>query len=603
MQEETQIKISQGKVVRDRYIIEDLLGQGGFGAVYRVKDRRVKGNVFALKEVEAPERRQREDFLFEGEVLRRLDHPALPRVYRVFDEPDKHLLYMLMDYVAGPNLEQLRTQQPGKRFTLSSVVKMMAPIADALSYLHTQQPPIIHRDVKPSNIIIPTSGENAVLVDFGIAKEYDQDATTTAVRHCSPGYGAPEQYTSGTGTQTDIYGFGATLYTLLTGVVPIDALYRITRMSVNRADPLVPVQQVVPDIPLAVAEAIQRSLAVNSIDRFATVKEFWAVLESQVAPVKDPVTDPGQVPITSADHEEVAPVNVPVEPVHLADVNTLTENPYPSTGDDETETETLPVRDEPVSSPPPVSNVPPASPRRSRRRWLVPLLVAVVVLILGGLSAEAWLNSRQGTPVPAPVARQTPAVTKTVAPTVKPTATKAPTKVATAKPTANPPAPAPANPPAPDSAFPGVVGTYSGSIHNTPADVDSTITLSNMSQQQGAISGHLTLGPGLQGDGDFTGSVTRDKKIQFLVPSFAGHLPLFFQGQFQPNGSIVGNYCSFQNNQCDNNSGGGYGTWNVAPNGSPSASLSPSNILEPFSEAESLLKISMAFKNNVTMDF
>lgn len=129
-----------------------------------------------------------------------------------------------MDYVAGPNLELLRLQQADKRFPLAQVVQIMGPIVGALAYLHTQKPPIIHRDVKPSNIIVPISGESAVLVDFGIAKEYDQDSTTTAVRHCSPGYGAPEQYTSGTSAQTDIYGVAATLYTLLTGVIPIDAL-------------------------------------------------------------------------------------------------------------------------------------------------------------------------------------------------------------------------------------------------------------------------------------------------------------------------------------------------------------------------------------------
>src|ERR1700733_12747152 len=122
---EFQNRFPKGKVVRDRYIIEDLLGQGGFGAVYRVRDRRVKGNVFALKEVESPERHQRESVLFEGEVLRRLDHRALPRVYRVFEEPKSNRVCILMDYVAGPNLEKLRLQQPEKRFPLSEVVRMM----------------------------------------------------------------------------------------------------------------------------------------------------------------------------------------------------------------------------------------------------------------------------------------------------------------------------------------------------------------------------------------------------------------------------------------------------------------------------------------------
>ncbi|TMC23149.1 MAG: serine/threonine protein kinase [Chloroflexi bacterium] len=218
--QKVQSSLPIGTLIQNRYIVEDLLGKGGFGAVYLVRDQRVKGNVFALKEVIDPERKERARFTFEGEVLKRLDHQSLPRVYRVFDDNKNARSYMLMDYIEGPNLDRLRRQQPGKRFALSQVVHMMTPIVDAIGYLHAQHPPIIHRDIKPANIIVPKDGSAAVLVDFGIAKEYDSERTTTAVRRCSPGYGAPEQYTGGTNTGTDIYGLAATLYTLLTGSVP-----------------------------------------------------------------------------------------------------------------------------------------------------------------------------------------------------------------------------------------------------------------------------------------------------------------------------------------------------------------------------------------------
>ncbi len=201
---DVQTKFPRGKVVRDRYVVEELLGRGGFATVYRVRDRRVKGNVFALKELIDPNERGREGFAFECEILKRLDHFALPRVYRVFEDGKNNRVYMLMDYIEGSNLEKLRQRQPEKRFSLSQIIRIMGPIVDAVTYLHTQQPPIIHRDIKPSNIIVPTAGDGAVLVDFGIAKEYDQDATTSAVRHCSPGYGAPEQYARGTDT---LYGY------------------------------------------------------------------------------------------------------------------------------------------------------------------------------------------------------------------------------------------------------------------------------------------------------------------------------------------------------------------------------------------------------------
>ncbi|GHO86218.1 serine/threonine protein kinase [Dictyobacter formicarum] len=555
----------KGKIVRDRYVIEDLLGQGGFGAVYRVRDRRVKGNVFALKEVESLEWRQRENFLFEGEVLRRLDHPALPRVYRVFEKPEHDRICILMDYVAGPNLEQLRSEQPGKRFELHQVMQMMAPIASAISYLHNQQPPIIHRDIKPSNIIIPTSGESAVLVDFGIAKEYNQDATTTAIRHCSPGYGAPEQYVSGTETRTDIYGFGATLYTLLSGAIPIDALYRITRLSVNRADPLVPIGEIVPDIPPDFAAAIHRSLAINSSDRFATVNDFWQALEATVQQPETLSDQPANpVPVQEAEAQPaLVPAILPASGrlEHSSAVSTASD---PGRHNDFIETEDLPVSSEPTEAD--VHLPSPQPPRRRRKTGLIILIIALLLLLGGGGGAMAWFNliPRPGH-APSTTTQHTPVAQKTVAPTATPTSTATP--VPTSVPTHAPTQP-PAN-------FPTIASAYNGSIHNTPASVDSTMSLTGMRQQQGTIHGHLALGPGLQGDGDFTGQVTRDKKIQFLVSSYAGHLPLFFQGQIQGDGSISGSYCSYQNNQC-NNGNGGYGSWQVRPNVSSSGSLVPS---------------------------
>ncbi len=264
-----------GSVVQDRYLIENLLGVGGFGAVYLVKDEQVPNKLFALKEVIDPSKRERERFTFECEVLKRLNHPALPHVHDVFADVRNNRAYLLMDYIEGSNLEHARQQQPGRRFTLPQVITMLAPIVDVIAYLHNQHPSVVHRDIKPANIIIPASGNGAVLVDFGIAKEYDSDATTTAMRHCSPGYSAPEQYTRGTDARTDIYALGATFYTLLTGILPTDALYRLTHMVSRGTDPLRSITQLVPTLPLSVAETIRQAVALNRDDRFTTIEEFW----------------------------------------------------------------------------------------------------------------------------------------------------------------------------------------------------------------------------------------------------------------------------------------------------------------------------------------
>jgi serine/threonine protein kinase len=153
----------------------------------------------------------------------------------------------------------------------------MAPIVDALMYLHAQDPPIVHRDIKPANIIVPLRGGEAVLADFGSAKEYVPGSATTVVGHRSPGYAALEQYRTGTNTSTDIYGLGATLYALLTGFIPIDALSRVLGSVSEGVDPLKPANLLQPTVPLAVAEALQRAMSIRSADRFETVEEFWQV--------------------------------------------------------------------------------------------------------------------------------------------------------------------------------------------------------------------------------------------------------------------------------------------------------------------------------------
>jgi len=266
--------------VGDSYVIEEFLGVRGFGAVYLVRDRRVKANLFALKELIDPNKGDRERFVFEGDILKRLYHRALPRVYRVFEHNKLKRVYMLMDYVEGTNLETLRLEQPEQRFSLPLVLALMAPIVDALIYLHHHDPPIVHLDIKPANIIVPIKAEEAMLVDFGLAKEYMIDTITTAIRHGASGYTALEQYGKGTTSSTDIYGLGATFYTLLTGTVPIDAVSRTAES--NGIDPLLPASLITPDVPTDVAKTLQRAMSISIDDRFKTIEEFWKELTAQV---------------------------------------------------------------------------------------------------------------------------------------------------------------------------------------------------------------------------------------------------------------------------------------------------------------------------------
>lgn len=265
----------------NRFVIEKTLGRGEFGAVYLVRERDRMSNFFALKEVINPNKDDRERFAFEGEVLKRLRHRALPRVHHVFENDKLKRVYLLMDYIEGENLEVLRQAQPDGRFPLSGVLLLMAPIVDAMKYLHSQNPPIVHRDIKPANIIVPSSSGEAKLADFGSAKEYVPGTATMIVERRSHGYAALEQYRSGTTPATDIFGLGATFYTLLTGLIPIDSVSRATKLLNTSVDPLKPVNLLVPAIPNVVAEAIQRALSIGMDDRFKTVDEFWREVTAQ----------------------------------------------------------------------------------------------------------------------------------------------------------------------------------------------------------------------------------------------------------------------------------------------------------------------------------
>ncbi|GLV58899.1 hypothetical protein KDH_57270 [Dictyobacter sp. S3.2.2.5] len=272
-----------GTTLRERYEIERVLGNGGSSIVYLARDlakeNSEEDNYVALKELHTDNRQEQRHFAFEGRVLKKLKHLSLPRIYDVYEDEEQQSSFLVMEYIEGSNLETLRRQQPDQRFTLDEVLRLMQPIIDATIYLHHQQPAIIHRDIKPSNIIIMTHQQRAVLIDFGIAKEFEVDATTSALRHCTPGYGAPEQYGNlSTDVHTDIYALAATCYCLLTGSLPVDAFERAATIVSKRIDPLKPAHTLVPEIPPHVSQALERAMEISMEERFDSVEDFWSAI-------------------------------------------------------------------------------------------------------------------------------------------------------------------------------------------------------------------------------------------------------------------------------------------------------------------------------------
>jgi serine/threonine protein kinase len=236
------------------------------GAVYKAFDENL-GIYVAVKENLYLSEEFSRQFQREASVLAGLRHPNLPRVSDYFIIPNQGQ-YIVMDYIGGEDLRQ-RIEREGD-LPEKDVILIGADICDALSYLHSRTPPLIHRDIKPGNIKI-TSNREIILVDFGLVKVVQgKQQTITGARAMTPGYSPPEQYgTARTDARTDIYSLGATLYASLSGVIPEDSFERVT----NKAN-LTPLARVKPGVKKKLAAVIEKSLETEALKRYQSAGDF-----------------------------------------------------------------------------------------------------------------------------------------------------------------------------------------------------------------------------------------------------------------------------------------------------------------------------------------
>lgn len=256
----------------NRYRIAKLIGQGGFGSVYRAWDLTLNQPVALKENLDTSQEAQRQ-FEHEAQILAGLRHPNLPRVidhFFIFGQGQ----YLVMDFVEGNSASELLAGRQGHPFSEAEVLPWLRQVCAALDYLHKRQPPIIHRDIKPENIIITPEGQ-AMLVDFGISKIYDaQLATTVGAQAVTPGYSPPEQYGVGkTDARTDVYALGATLYRLLTGIDPPPSV-DIVAGTVNLTPPCQLNQRLSP----AVEQAILKAMSTNISQRFSRTADLLAAV-------------------------------------------------------------------------------------------------------------------------------------------------------------------------------------------------------------------------------------------------------------------------------------------------------------------------------------
>ena len=258
--------LERGALLHKRYRIVEILGQGGMGSVYRAVDENlgvdvaVKENLFTTDEYAR-------QFRLEAVILANLRQPNLPRVTDHFVIGDQGQ-YLVMDYIEGEDLRQ-RMERMGN-ITEDDAILLGAAMCDALAYLHTRKPPILHRDIKPGNVKITPDG-HVFLVDFGLAKVlHGSQATTTGARAMTPGYSPPEQYgTARTDPRTDIYSLGATLYAALTGIIPEDGLARAMDNT-----QLTPLRKRNSKVSRRLAGAIEKAMGVDPAERFQLAEDF-----------------------------------------------------------------------------------------------------------------------------------------------------------------------------------------------------------------------------------------------------------------------------------------------------------------------------------------
>lgn len=208
-----------GSVIDGKYEILTEIGHGGMSVVYLAMDTHLNKQ-WAVKEIRKKGNGKNDEvvvnsLLAEANLMKRLDHPALPRIVDIID--NGVTIFVVMDYIEGESLDKILAEYGSQPEEL--VIGWAKQLCDALSYLHSQKPPIIYRDMKPANVMLKPEG-NIKIIDFGIAREYKEMSLADTTVLGTKGYAPPEQYSGQTDARSDIYALGMTMHHLLTGIDP-----------------------------------------------------------------------------------------------------------------------------------------------------------------------------------------------------------------------------------------------------------------------------------------------------------------------------------------------------------------------------------------------
>ncbi len=288
-------------VLCQRYRVLEEIGQGGFGVVYRVEDMRLNNRVLAVKQLQIDpsmsvhdQQTAQNSFANEARLLSSLKHPNLPGIYDYFSENGSS--YLVMDFISGETLEErLQKIAPGL-LPIEDALWLGIELTTVLDYLHTQQPPIVFRDLKPSNIMVSNDGQ-LYLIDFGIARHFKPGQKTNTENLGTQGYASPEHYsrTLQTTALSDIYSLGAIMHQLLSGKNPTDhPLFQF------------PTLQLQGNAQAKLADLVMHMLKSNPQERPSSAAEIRQEFQSILQELKQPIgilsTSTGSIQIPVDSH-------------------------------------------------------------------------------------------------------------------------------------------------------------------------------------------------------------------------------------------------------------------------------------------------------------
>ena len=259
----------RGTIIEGKYEVLKLIGKGGMSKVYLAMDKNLNKQ-WAIKEIERKAYDKKNEVVVasamaEANMMKKLDYPSLPRIVDIIEK--ENVIYVVMDYIEGETLSSVLSKEGAQPQEV--VIEWAKELCRVLDYLHTQNPPIIYRDMKPANIMLQPNG-NIKLIDFGIAREYKEQNLADTVSLGTKGYAAPEQFggKGQTDARTDVYCLGVTLYHLLTGQNPCEPPYEIY-----------PIRYWNPQLSSGLEAIIQKCTQLNPEDRYQSCAEMLYALD------------------------------------------------------------------------------------------------------------------------------------------------------------------------------------------------------------------------------------------------------------------------------------------------------------------------------------